>query len=336
MSNSRDYLPTASIAQLEQRATLIAQVRQFFEHLGFFHVETPILSNDIVVDRHLHPVVVEQSRVLQVEPSSSIGGAKDKDRWFYLQTSPEFAMKRLLVAGAKAIYQIGKVFRAGESGPRHNPEFTMLEWYRVGDGLEAGIDLLGAFASKILNRRPYEKISYCELFESRLGIHPLDCTVGQLAEKTQELGLELRGFGLVESARDEWLNVLMDQLEKGLGIDRPLIVYDWPLSQAALAKSRPADGVAERFELFVDGVELANGYHELLDPDELRERNRIVNQQRLDDGQAKLPEESRLLEAMQDGLPSCCGVAVGIDRLVMVAFGLNSIDQAIAFPIDRA
>ena len=325
---NRDYLPTASVEHLRHRAEIIGKVRHFFEERGFFHVETPILSHDIVIDRYLQPVWVEKERVTANQDAAN--------KILYLQTSPEFSMKRLLVAGAEAIYQIGKVFRAGESGTRHNPEFTMLEWYRVGDDLAAGIQLLGEFATRILRRDSFRSISYEQLFLSRLNVNPHSDSVPELARAAERLGLELTGFSQVDSERDEWLNLLMSQLERELGFDAPTIVYDWPATQSALAKVRTEENVAERFELFVDGVELANGYHELLDPQELSRRNETNNRLRESDGQPLLPENSRLLDAMRAGMPPCAGVAVGIDRLIMVALGLESIDQTIAFPIDRA
>ena len=243
-------------------------------------------------------------------------------------------MKRLLASGADKIYQISRVFRAGEAGTCHNPEFTMLEWYRTGDNQEEGIQLLSEFASEFLNRE-IEAISYRDLFYEHFKLDPIQCPTAQLIETIQQNG-QFQGNWSSEDERDELLNVLMAILEPQLGLELGLIVYDWPASQAALANVRFEDGVAERFELFVDGIELANGYHELLDPDELRNRNRTVNQQRLADGNSELPESSRLLDAMEAGLPQCAGVALGLDRLLMVALGKQRIADVVAFPINIA
>lgn len=326
---SRDHSPTSTIEHLRRRAHFINQIRQFFESRGFFHVETPLLSHDTVVDRHLHPIRVAAA---EIHP-----GRADAPPLF-LQTSPEFGMKRLLAAGADSIYQIGKAFRGGEIGSRHNPEFTILEWYRVGDDYAAGRRLLGEFASTLLGRPAAEEISYRALFQQRLKVDPDTAEIRHLRECCEACGMELSTSSREETDRDEWLNLLMGQiLEPELGREAPCIVYDWPPSQAALAQIRSGPSpVAERFELFVDGVELANGYHELRDAEELLRRNREVNRQRQSDGAPLLPETNRLVEAMQAGLPPCCGVAVGVDRLWMVASGSETIAEVIPFPFERA
>lgn len=326
---NRDFLPTASMETLRQRAEILNQIRDFFEARLFFHVETPVLSHDVVVDRHLHPISI---------PACQVHAGASHSHELFLQTSPEFGMKRLLAAGAKAIYQIGKVFRAAECGAQHNPEFTMLEWYRVGDNLPAGMSLLSEFAAEILDRQPAELKSYASVFEECLGIDPHRAEVRELADVAVAHGIDTANFDLAHTERDEWLNLILSHLiEPQLGVPTPTIVYDWPATQSALAIVRESDPpVAERFELYVDGVELANGYHELLDADELLSRNRKINAQRRRDGAGNLPNGSRLLEAMKAGLPDCAGVAVGIDRLIMVALGKSSIDEVIAFPISRA
>ncbi len=343
---NEDFLPTASIERLRQRAEIVKNIREFFDQRGFFHVETPVLSSDTVVDRFLEPLSMPRSLAVPNADESLL----------YLQTSPEFGMKRLLVAGAEAIYQIGKVFRASEVGSRHNPEFTMLEWYRVGDGLVEGMALLSDFAAALLQRPPAELLTYCELFQAQLGVDPIRSSIDELAGVASQHEISVEGFQVNESARDDWLNLLLSHLiEPGLGRESPVIIYDWPASQSALAVVREGEGavvregegavvregegegaVAERFELYVDGIELANGYHELLDPDELLRRNKRVNRQRAEDGSRLLPDQSRLLRAMRSGMPACSGVAVGVDRLVMVALGVESIGEVIPFPIDRA
>jgi lysyl-tRNA synthetase class 2 len=318
----RDFRPTASWENLRVRAGLLRRVRQFFDERGFLEVETPLLSADTVVDRHLDPFAVPVGR-------------RDAPR--YLQTSPEFAMKRLLAAGAEAIYQVAKVFRQEELGPLHNPEFTMVEWYRVGDGLAEGMQLLGELGECLLDRGPAQRLSYREAFLQHVGVDPLAAPTGQLIETARELGIDAPA-SLPPDDRDGWLDlILSERVQPQLGQDRPAIVYDYPASQSALAHVRPeSPPVAERFELYVAGIELANGYHELRDPAVLRRRNLENNAWRRLDGKSILPGDSRLLAAMESGLPPCAGVALGFDRAVMLAVGATSIQEVLAFPFDRA
>jgi elongation factor P--(R)-beta-lysine ligase len=258
---------------------------------------------------------------------------------FWLQTSPEFAMKRLLAAGAAAIYQVTRAFRQDEIGPLHNPEFTMVEWYRVGDGLEEGMQLLGDLAQETLARGPAERLTYAQAFDRYAGIDPHRATGPELIAAVRAAGA-VAPESLPPDDRDGWLDLLLvHAVQPRLGVDRPCILCDFPASQAALAQVRHDDGqppVAERFELYVAGIELANGYHELLEADVLRQRNSEVNALRYTDGKPALPEDSRLLEAMDAGLPPCVGVALGFDRLVMLAAGARSLAEVMAFPFDRA
>ncbi len=329
-----DFQPTATFDTLRKRADVLARIREFFNSRDFLEVETPILSADIVIDRHLDPF----STILADDPRRPHAG-----RTLYLQTSPEFAMKRLLADGVKRIYQIARVFRNGERGARHNPEFTLLEWYRAGDDLAAGMKLLAEFAEVLLERGSCEMLSYADAFEKTFGLDPHRADTSALAATAQRMKIQMPTR--MSDDRDDWLNLLLAEcIEPQLGRARPTILYDYPASQAALARVRDPAGsddtgssaVAERFELYVDGVELANGYHELLDPAVLRARNSRVNAQRIADGKPMLPEESRLLAAMDVGLPACVGVALGIDRLLMILTGVKTIDEVIAFPIDRA
>ncbi len=324
-----EFLPSATIETLQRRAALIVDVRSFFESREFFHVTTPVISRDIVVDRYLEPLSIAAGDLL---PDSK----RDK---MYLQTSPEFAMKRLMAAGADAIYQIGPAFRRGERGRLHNPEFTMLEWYRTGQTTAEATSLIGDLVEHVTGRGPTLVITYAEMFQQHLGIDPHRAPVAELRAKAVELGIEVGAPDpKADEDRDAWLNLLLTHaIEPDLGRPTPVIVYDWPASQSALAKIRDDDPpVADRFELYIDGVELANGYNELLDAAELERRNERNNRLRVDDGVEALPGESRMLAAMRHGLPQCCGVALGIDRLVMVALGLDSIDGAMAFPVERA
>ncbi|MGI8980977.1 MAG: EF-P lysine aminoacylase EpmA [Pirellulaceae bacterium] len=307
-----DFLPSASLDMLNTRAALLKRLRAFFDSRGFLEVETPLLSHDVVVDRHLDPLSV----TLFADPRESDVGPK-----LWLQTSPEFAMKRLLVgrkAELNAIYQITRAFRGGEIGPLHNPEFTMVEWYRVGDDYAAGMQLLADLAEEMLGMGTPERLTYREAFLRYAGIDPFE----NVSAADHDFHLDL---------------LLTQKVDPHLGQSRPTILYDYPATQSALARVREGNPpVAERFELYVRGIELANGYHELLDPAILRERNRTNNQLRQDDGKPPLPADSRLLAAMDHGLPPCSGCALGFDRLAMAATGAKTIQEVMAFPIERA
>ena len=311
------FRPAASIENLELRSKLLAGIRAHFSDAGYVEVETPLLSNDTVVDRHLEPVEV------------AVDGHK---RW--LQTSPEFAMKRLVASGMKSIYQITRAVRGGETGALHNTEFTILEWYQTGQSYREAREFLGQLAESILEIPHFTQITYRDLFKQYFGLDPIAVTDSELNKSAVESGLQVPEHwdDLDKDSKLDFLvaDVIQPQM-KGSGA---VIVYDYPASQAALAISNGE--TAERFELFIDGIEVANGYHEMLDAEELRLRNRETNQQRLADGNGQLPEESRLLEAMDNGLPDCCGVALGVDRLVMIAAGAETLADVMAFPIDRA
>lgn len=316
------FLPSASFDMLRRRAELLKQLRRFFDDRGFLEVETPLLSHDVVVDRHLDPL-----------PVTLFAEARDPQQGptLWLQTSPEFGMKRLLAAGATAIYQVTRAFRGGESGRLHNPEFTMVEWYRAGDDYQAGMDLLADLAEEVLPLGRPERLTYRQAFQLHANVDPL-------ADSDERLHAALETPAAAPVDRDGLLDLLLTQrVEPQLGRDRPTILYDYPDSQAALARVRDGDPpVAERFELYARGIELANGYHELLDPAVLRQRNRRNNDLRRADGKYPLPEDSRLVAAMEHGLPPCCGCALGFDRLVMVASGADSIQDVMAFPGELA
>lgn len=347
-----DFLPAASRTNLELRAALLKRVRAFFDSRGFLEVETPILSHDVVVDQHIDPLSV----VLFDDPRQPEVGER-----LWLQTSPEFGMKRLLAAGMEAIYQVTRAFRGGEIGRLHNPEFTMVEWYRAGDDMTAGMTLLSDLCTELLNLPAAELLSYASAFERHVGVDPHRASIDELRAAAKRLGVSIPE-GLHDD-RDEWLNLLLAMcVEPHLGRASPAILYDYPATQAALARVRRdttgddtpivargspdsahaaetghnSIAVAERFELYVNGIELANGYHELLDPAVLRERNRVANAARVADGKPALAEESRLLQAMESGLPACTGVALGFDRVVMLAAGAASLEEVMAFPIQRA
>jgi lysyl-tRNA synthetase class 2 len=328
-----DFGPTASWENLRRRAELLKRTRAFFDERGYLEVETPLLSRDTVIDRHLDPMPVR----LFDDARHPQQGER-----FWLQTSPEFGMKRLLAAGAPSIYQITRAFRGGgERGERHNPEFTILEWYGLGHNYEQGMQFLSDFAEQIFARAPADRMTYRQAFQHFAKVDPLTATFDELRQALDRARPNNLVSVLAEDSHD--CDLLRDYLltlvvEPKLGRPRPTIICDYPASQSALARLRDEDGiaVAERFELYVDGVELANGYHELLDAAELRERNKVNNELRRSDGKYTLPEESRLLAAMEHGVPACAGCALGFDRLVMVALGAKSIREVTALTVDRA
>ena len=323
-----DFRPSASWENLALRAELLGKLRAFFHQRGFLEVETPVLSVDTVIDRHLDPLLLADVD----PPLVDLPDAK-----LYLQTSPEFHMKRLLAAGAPSIYQVARAFRAGERGRLHNPEFTLVEWYGLGHSMDEGMRFLSELCEALLDRGPANRISYAEAFEQHAGVNPHTCDLHDLFTAASTHGIAPPD-SVDPYERDGWLDLLLVELvQPHLGQDGPTILYDYPASQAAMAKVREdSPPVAERYELYVSGIELANGYHELLDPAELGRRNQTANEQRAGDDKQFLPEESRLLSAMTHGLPPCCGVALGLDRLAMIATGAESIDEVLAFPIDRA
>ena len=320
-----DFLPTASWQNLRLRADLLRRLREFFHDRGFLEVETPILSADTVVDRHLDPF------------SLAAGPTGGSSPTFWLQTSPEFAMKRLLAAGAEAIYQVSRVFRREEQGPLHNPEFTLVEWYRRGDDFRAGMQLTSDLCEALLRRGPADLLSYGDAFQRHAGLDPHTADIDALIAAARQCDSQ-PPQSMAAGDRDGWLDwLLTERVQAHLGVERPVLLYDFPASQAALAQIRPGEPpLAERFELYASGWELANGYHELVDAGELRRRNARANELRRGDGKAALPEQSRLLAAMEHGLPPAVGCALGFDRVAMLAAGAGSIDEVIAFPWDRA
>jgi lysyl-tRNA synthetase class 2 len=312
------------MGMLRLRAALLREVRRFFESRGYWEADTPILSADATVDAHLDPFEL------------TIGGTK-----FFLQTSPEFAMKRLLAAGSGSIYQISRVFRDGELGARHNPEFTMIEWYRVGGDYQSLMTEVGELVSQIAGVAAPERITYQAAFERFAGFDPHAEADSSLRDRAVSLGMAVASCDSksdLASGRDEWLNFLLAAVvEPNLGTDRPVFVYGYPATQAALARIDPGPpAVAQRFELYVQGVELCNGYQELLDPDELRERSIRQNAIRRSLGKRELPVDSRLLAAMRAGLPPCAGVALGFDRLLMIAAKSAELREVLPFFWDRA
>jgi len=321
MTDERNHWrPTATLDALRARAAVLAVIRRFFDERGVLEVETPALSAATVTDLHLHSVACR----LDVVGRSAR----------YLQTSPEFAMKRLLAGGSGPIYQICKAFRDGEQGRRHNPEFTMLEWYRPGWDHHRLMDEVDELLQTVLGVAAGERVSYADAFLRHTGVDPHAADDGELRARVAALGVS----GVAELDRDDLLNLLLSHsVEHRLGVGCPTFLFDYPASQAALARVRPGDPpVAERFEVFIDGIELANGFHELADPEEQRRRFEADLGERRRRGLPEVAVDGRLLAALAAGLPDCAGVALGVDRLVMLKIGTRDIADVIAFPIDRA
>ena len=319
-----DWRPSATLDTLRTRAAVLRQLREFFWERGLLEVETPLLVGAPGTDPNLHPVQTQQT-----------GGTA------YLHTSPEFAMKRLLAAGTGDLFQICRVVRGGERGRLHNPEFTMLEWYRVGWGLEALIEEVAAVANSVLalagrSERDTEHVRYQTAFETTIGIDPLSCDRAALEHAASPLGLDPAASDRLD--RDELLDLLTGaRVGPTLGAGTLAFLTHYPASQAALARLDPQDPrVALRFELYIDGVEIANGFDELCSEPQLRGRFAADNALRRTRGLAELPIDERLLGALQAGLPACAGVAVGVDRLLMLALGAPRIEDVMAFDVARA
>jgi lysyl-tRNA synthetase class 2 len=322
-----DWRPTAGPAALQARAALLSAVRAFFAAAGVLEVETPLGAAAAATDPALQPLLTRYT-----------GPGCPRGCTLYLQSSPEFAMKRLLAAGSGPIYQICKAFRDGEAGGRHNPEFTLLEWYRPGFDLPALMSEVAALVRHCLAvpQLAEQRISYRELFLQHLDLDPLDTDAAQLRAVATA---RIPGTAALQLPdRDAWLDLLLSTLiEPALGDGQLTFVYGYPASQAALARLDPADPrVAARFELYYRGMELANGFHELSDPAEQRARFVADNAARRAAGCDELPIDERLLAALAHGLPDCAGVALGLDRLLMQQLGAERIEQVLAFPVDRA
>lgn len=304
---------------MESRARLLAGIRAFMAKRAVLEVETPLLSRAGNSDPNIEGMAVES-------PARR-----------YLRSSPEYPMKRLLAAGYRDIYELGRVFRAGEKGPRHNPEFTMLEWYRGGMSyLELArevIELVRYCADGRFDNWPETLRSYRSLFLEHTGLDPFRCSETDL----ESCALD-RGIHAAALSHQEWLDLLLAEvIQPALPGETFTVVYDFPPEQAALARIRQDDpAVAERFEIFLGQMELANGYQELTDPQEQRARFEREARLRKIRGEACPPIDERLLQALEHGLPECSGVALGVDRLLMSCLKLERIDAVLAFSDDRA
>jgi elongation factor P--(R)-beta-lysine ligase len=306
---------------LELRARLYAEIRKFFAERSVLEVETPMLSAGANTDPNIQSFTTRFAGHVD-------GGSRE--RW--LRTSSEFAQKRLLAAGVGACYELGRVFRDGEAGRRHNPEFTMLEWYRVGWDHHALIDEVIGFvqlALTLCNRTAeVQRSSYRDLFIAKIDIDPFLASEMDLRNALGNLRIDEHGL-----SRDDWLDlILTHRIQPEFPRDRITVIYDYPATQCALAKICADDPpVAERFELYLGVHELANGYHELTDPTEQRTRFVRDNQRRRERGLAELPIDERFLHALEHGMPDCAGVALGIERLLMAISGSDDIRDVLAF-----
>ncbi len=318
-----NWRPTANFAALKLRAAMLAGVRSYFTAQGVLEVETPILSAGAVSDPNIESLCTR------------IAGRPNP---WYLSTSPEFPMKRLLAAGSGDIYQVCKVFRDAEIGRWHNSEFTMIEWYRLGFDDAALMSEVEALVAEILlpYRRlpPAERLTYAEALSRHAGVDIHGDSEAALERAAAAHGIDVS----VALDRDAQLDLLMGMVAgPRLGRDRPCFICDYPASQASLARLKPGlPAVAARFEFYLDGIELANGFHELASASEQRSRFLQDLAIRRSRGQALPPMDERLLAALEAGMPDCAGVALGFDRLVAIALGATGLAEAMAFTVDSA
>ena len=315
------WQPAVSFEMLLARARLLEKLRKFMNKHGILEVETPILVDAAVSDPHIESF----ETALQYPGGRHI-------RKHFLHTSPEYAMKRLLASGSGPIYQICRVFRDNEIGKYHNPEFTMLEWYRPEYDHHQLMDELDELL-QVLNFKPAQKKTYAEVFKEKTDLDPHTTALVELQKTATDYGYTAQG--------DE-RSVLLDFIFSHcvcdhLGHECPHMIYDFPVVQSALARIRHSDPpVAERFELFIHGLEIANGSHELCDAGEQKKRFMQDNLQREKSGKPEVFIDEKFIEALKYGLPPCAGVAVGVDRLLMAMHHCTDIREVIAFPVDRA
>ena len=316
------WQPTASLNNQKLRAKLYGEIRQFFAKRGVLEVETPLLSQHTVTDIHLHSFQTTYCN-------------ENEKRHYYLQTSPEYAMKRLLAAGSGPIYQICKAFRNGEIGSQHNHEFTLLEWYRPEFTYHDLMDEIDALLQATIQSKKTIRKTYEQLFLDNLSISPFQLSLPKLHELGEKFSLQnVSDY----NDPDTLLQFLFTHLiEPTLGFSQPLFVYDFPASQAALAKIDPQNpNIALRFEVYIEGLECANGFEELMDVREQRRRFEKDNFKRNAIGLPKMVIDQRFLAALETGLPPCSGVALGCDRLLMIKAKTKRINDVIGFPADIA
>jgi lysyl-tRNA synthetase class 2 len=306
------WRPSASLTVIQQKARIYRQIRAFFDARECLEVDTPLLSPSTNTDANIESI-----------KASNLGQTR------YLQTSPEFAMKRLLAAGSGSIYQICRAFREGEKGRRHNPEFTLLEWYRIEYDYQQLMDEMEFLVNEVSSElNQYQRISYRKLMLDHIDIDIDTIELLDLRQKVDQLVPGTRSAELdIDQCLDLLISLVIAPEMKGY-----VFVYDYPVSQAALARVKASNPtVAERFELFYNGLELANGFSELCDSSQQRARFEGDNNRRLAAGLEPYPVDELLLSALNAGLPECAGVAIGLDRLLMVLLDKDSIDQVLTF-----
>ena len=312
-----DWQPTASAENLQARARLLRDIRSYFFGQAVMEVETPLISTAGNTDPEIRSIRTD-------------GGG-------YLRTSPEFPLKRLLATGSGDIFELGRVFRAGEAGRNHNPEFTMLEWYRTAYGYHQLMDEVAALVIHCgqgkFDNWSQQKLSYKQLFQQHLDLDPFTADIDELTNAAKK-----HGISDIELNRRQWLDLLISHfIQPDLPENCLTFVYDFPADQAALANIRQdAPPVAERFELYLGRTELANGYQELTNAAEQQQRFEYENTQRENRGEPVYKMDEHLLAALTHGLPECAGVALGVDRLLMAICGAESLDEVVAFPFSRA
>ncbi len=306
---------------LQDRSAMLAAARKFFYDRKLLEVDCPLITTAASIDAHIDLI-----------PTDHSSGKR------YLHSSPEYGMKRLLTEGIGDIFQLAHVFRQEESGTKHNPEFMMAEWYRLGFTFEEMINETLDFTQLFLGSLPCRVLSYHDAFQDYAGIDPFRSSEQELLALLKKYQFPLYS-SIEEENKDNLLNLILGMLiEPQLGKDELIALAYYPASQAALAKTRhrPEGNVAERFEIYYRGVELANGYHELADPKEQRSRFNESNRERVNLGKENLPLDERFLSALEKGLPDCCGVAVGVDRLMMLRHNANNIAEIMPFGWDEA
>ncbi len=318
------HRPVASIRVLQERASLLSEIRCFFAHRGVLEVETPLLSSSANPDAAIEPMLSGYRH-----PGSHCS------QTLYLHTSPEFPMKRLLAAGSGSIFQICHTFRNAECGRLHNPEFTLLEWYRIDFDHFQLMDEVDALLMQLLpDCAAAERYRYTDLFLTHTGLDLFRATRVELQQRAESAGVVIP-----ESADTGWLIEVLFELCVGswLKQQQGIFVYDYPAAQASLSQLSTQDPrLAERFEYYFQGMELANGFHELADAAEQRQRFEAENRKRRQSGSEMLPLDEYFLKALEDGLPDCSGVALGIDRLLMLRCGVDHIEDVLAFPFAHA
>lgn len=315
-----NWQPGASLATLRQRAKLLSTVRKFFADRDILEIETPLLSSATATDVHLTSLTTKLSNLIE-------------SKTYFLQTSPEFAMKRLLANDVGPIFQICKAFRGDSPTPLHNPEFSILEWYRPGFTMEKLMDEVADLIEATIGVNKITRLSYLEIFKGKLGVNPHVCSLEELAELANSR-IDINSCDLNFS---EYLDLVMTTLIEP-ELPEYCFIFDYPKSQAALSVvENDADGnaIAKRFELYCRGMEIANGYLELTDPVEQRRRLETDNVNRSVKGLPQLPIDKNLIAALDAGMPNTSGVALGLDRLLMVIDEINDIDKALAFSIKR-